>query len=77
MKAEFRGTGTNYTINDSTKQNIYTGKVFATTNLRGTVRENYTINKITLGEDYIGKTMRLGPTALPITLLIQFSKFPA
>ena len=40
-------------------------------------RESYTTNKITLGEDYIGNAMRLGPMTFPITPPIQFSEFPA
>lgn len=66
-----------YTIDDSTKQNIDAGKVFAAAISRGTVRKNYTTNKITLGVDYIGNAMRLGPTAFPITPPIPFCEFPA
>lgn len=40
-------------------------------------RESYTTNKITLGKDYIGNAMRLGPTTFPITPPIQFREFPA
>ena len=76
MKAETRGT-TKSTINEPTKQNSDPAKVCAAAKSRGTVRENYMTNKITLGEDYIGNAMQLCPTSFPITPPIQFSEFPA
>lgn len=76
MKADTRGR-TKSAKNEPTKQNSDPAKVCAAAKSRGTVRENYTTNKITLGEDYIGNAMRLDPTAFPITLPIRFSEFLA
>ena len=44
---------------------------------RVTVRESYATNKVTLGGDYNGKTLRLSPTTFSVASNIQFSKSPA
>ena len=78
VKAEKSETATSL-VKEPTKENsdpvgrVYAGFVRS----RRTVRTSYTTNKITLGEDYIGNAMRLGPATFSITPPIQFSEFPA
>lgn len=44
---------------------------------RVTVRESYATNKVTLGGDYNGKTLRLSPTTFSVASNIRFSESPA
>ncbi|KAL9971172.1 hypothetical protein ACROYT_G023663 [Oculina patagonica] len=77
LKAETNGTATSL-IQEPTNEASDPAKVFAgVLKSRRTVRESYTTNKITLGEDYIGNAMRLTPATFSITPAIQFNEFPA
>lgn len=78
LKTATSGTATSLVKEPATNEasdpaSVYTGVVKS----RRTVRESYTTNKITLGEDYIGNAMRLSPATFSITPPIQFSEFPA